>query len=104
MHGAFSTAWAPGITSRGSPTLVTFATITLLKPRLWSSACEVLLGGLDEEAAVKSAIWLSKGCACLLSSTAVISETSLSGSSTSALASSSGRSRTIDRAFLHHLF
>ena len=41
-------------------------------------------------------IWLSKGCACLLSSIAVISEMSLSGSSTSALASSSGRSRTID--------
>ena len=70
----------------------------------------VLLGGpnpLDEEAAVKSAkgmssltsgftIWLSNGCACLLSSIAVISEMSLSGSSTSALASSSGRSRTID--------
>ena len=30
-------AWAlcMGITGRGSPTLVTFATITLLKPRLW---------------------------------------------------------------------
>ena len=61
---------------------------------------EVLLGGsnlLDEEAAVKSAmgIWFCKGCACLLSSIAVISEMSLSGSSTSALASSSGRSRTI---------
>ena len=60
----------------------------------------VLLGGpnpLDEEAAVKSAkgmssltsgftIWLSNGCACLLSSIAVISEMSLSGFSTSALA------------------
>ena len=87
---------------------------TMLISRTWqrltTSACVVLLGGpnlLDEEAAVKSAvgmssltsgftIWLSKGCACLLSSIAVISEMSLSGSSTSALASSSGRSRTID--------
>ena len=42
-----------GITSRGSPTLVTSAT----------SACVVLLGGppnpLDEEAAVKSAMGMS---------------------------------------------
>ena len=50
---------------------------------------------LDEEAAVKSAmgmssltsgltIWSSNGCACLLSSIAVVSAMSLSGSSTSA--------------------
>ena len=62
---------------------------------------------LDEEAAVKSAIGRSSltsgftissstGCDWLLSSIAVISEMSLSGSSTSALASSSGRSKTID--------
>ena len=99
-----------GITSRGSPTLVTFATIALLKPSLWYFClCGTSWGPnlLDEEAAVKFAmgmssltsgftIWSSNGCACLLSSIAVISEMSLSGSSTSALASLSGRSRTID--------
>ena len=62
---------------------------------------------LDEEAAVNSAIgrssltseftiWSSTGCDWLLSSIAVISEMNFSGSSTSALASSSGRSKTID--------
>ena len=78
----------------------------------------VLLGGpnlLDEEAAVKSAmrmlslisgftIWLSNGCACLLSSIAVISKMSLCGSSTSVLTSSSGGPGRLTLAFLHHLF
>ena len=41
-------------------------------------------------------IWSSNGCDCLLSRIAVISEMSLSGSSTSALASSSGRSKKIE--------
>ena len=41
-------------------------------------------------------IWSSTGCDWLLSSIAVISEMNFSGSSTSALASSSGRSKTID--------
>ena len=67
-----------GITSRGSPTLVTFATIALLKPSLWYFClCGTSWGPnlLDEEAAVNSAmgmssltsgftIWLSNGCAC----------------------------------------
>ena len=51
-----------GITSRGSPTLVTSAKITLLNRDCGTSACVVLLGGpnlLDEEAAVKSAMGMS---------------------------------------------
>ena len=62
---------------------------------------------LDEEAAVKSAMDIlslissftissSNRCDCLLSRIALISEMSLSGSSTSALASSSGRSKKIE--------
>ena len=104
-------AWAlcTGITSRGSPTLVTFATITPLKPRLWyfclwgtswkaessrwRGCGEVCYGHVISY--VRIYHWLSKECACLLLSVAVISEMSLSGSSTSALASS-GWSRTID--------
>ena len=108
VEGGVSHGLCPGTTSRGSPTLAGAAlSITLLKPILLVIClCGSSWGAEDEEAAVNSAmgrssltsgftIWSSTGCDWLLSSIAV-SEMSRSGSSTSALASSSGRSKTID--------
>ena len=62
-------------------------------PRWWG-CCKVCYGHIISTSGFT--IWSSNAWLCLLSSIAEISEMSLSGSSTSALASSSGRSRTID--------
>ena len=98
-----------GITSRGSPTLATSAKITLLKPRLWyfclcgtpwgaessrGSGCgEVCYGHIISYIRIYH---LVKQWVCLFASRiAGISKMSLSGSSTSAFASSCGRHSTV---------